>query len=299
MCVVDVGAAVAGKAVKSTRYCVLCLRFAATQAFREVTVAVNAARRLNYYVNIASEYPTEKYLDYLNTKLGQYRGITGPFLEYSPGDYRLTTPTSVEQLFKTTPPSDNANCLFETVYDVDNCQVTDETSMNSEKWELCHCPTPTCKLTLLSFKEIQYAIGIGNTQYNLIDNTMACNKCQNKTATIVSNPWTNMICFNGSHITRCFFCHTLVDFSPRRTVQCCVECSEENYNEGVTNKMVCARCNNAISSSKRSGGVNIYKVSDEAGEIREAYLCRRHRLKREQCHSEHVFTSTEFEGLIN
>lgn len=93
----DLGAAAPGKALPVVGRCVLCCRRSVTRIFQDRMRAGTAGgvgnEAFNPYCNKEGEYADHLAVDRLNPHL--YRGVTGPFVEYDAGHYRLEGRTSV------------------------------------------------------------------------------------------------------------------------------------------------------------------------------------------------------------
>lgn len=293
-CVKDLGMDICGQSLSKwgSPYCILCLRYHATKYYN-VNNYSNKEKRLNYYVNIFSEYDSSCYLDYDNTTVGTYHGIYGVFVKYKKSDYIVAGENEVVQVFE----RQKSACWISLNFAIDNTKIDDfKEGIQSESWELCFCSNQQCKLQLLSEKETKYAIGIVNTNFNLGNNKIDCEKCNQTVTFLKSNTTTNLINYNNKYITRCYFCCTLVDYKPLNSIQVCSGCFKDIQKETITNTRVCSRCNNNVSNSKRGGGINKYTILDKDGNKRNFYLCKIHKLKKNM---KKIYTEEEFAKLIN
>lgn len=273
-CITDMGTVLSGSSVYGSNKCILCLRSYATENYKK-----NTSVRLNYYINIKSEYPIECYIDYENNSLGVFNGIYGPFVRYNKKQYRKMGDDSIEQYL----PYPNIQESWITInFNVDNGYTSQHLDkMMSDVWELCYCPNNKCKNNLLSCKNIRFAVGIEKTRYNLFTDETRCVSCNHLVNFIQSNPLTNLALFdNSKYMTRCMFCCTLIDYRPNETIQCCDPCTLNVQKDLVSNVEVCFKCNNSIVKSKRlKGAGNSYIITKDNNQTYVLYLCKNHKLK--------------------
>jgi hypothetical protein len=302
ICVKHFGTELCGKSIVDG-YCVLCCRNNATTKYPVQDIHT----KINSYVNISSDYPIEYFFDH-DMKLGVYNGISGCFVKYNKLHYRKAGVNSIEQVFS--HPIEK--CWLSTNFSVVHTEKKNDT------WEICFCSNNNCKLKLLSSKtqkcknthrtkkqcnnpqckkyHNQFGIGVEDTFFNLGHNTIQCSKCSKQVSFVSSDSETNLVNYENQVLTRCNICHTLIDFQPCVSVQCCSYCLIDLDKERSLNILVCARCNCNINYSKRGGGVYSYKVLKDDGQEYELYLCKKHKLKKL---SKSIYDESEFFDLIS
>lgn len=263
----------AGKALKEILLdcCLLCHRHDVTTRF--FSGKVDCETKLNQYVNISSQYPFNYLIDCENNIPGVYKGVYGAFIIFNQNDYTKVSDNSIIQNIPHVTDSHWINGNF----DIDNSNV--KTTL-SPVWQICYCENPKCKNTLLSCKNVRYGIGIENTFYNLHEDKIECKKCLHKVCFKDSNPQTGLILFENLYMSRCYFCHTLIDYKPNETLQCCQHCEDSQNVDLILNTRICARCKNIVTNNKRSGGLNMYKIVNSDNCKYYVYLCKNHRLKK-------------------
>lgn len=288
VCKVDFDTKKAGKSLMffGIPYCVLCHRHSVTESYLKNN---DLNFKLNYYVNVSSQYPTDHLLDKDNDTPGNYNGVYGSFVMYNSRDYKKVSENSILQLI----PKPIDTHWITGNYVIKNEKRDGE--VTSEPWDIYYCDNPKCKIGLLSCKNVRYGIGVEKTLFNLKENKTVCEKCDHEISSSVSSPFTGLICYNNMFLSRCYFCYTLIDYVPNATLQCCRWCVNSQTLESVLNTRVCARCKNIVNNNKRSGGINIYKILNEDGCRYYVYLCKNHRLKK---NIKSVYTEKEFFDMI-
>ena len=287
-CVTDLSMASPGSALSLFRLskCVLCYR-------KEVSDKYDGEHtpdrgKFNPYVNIDYEYEESVLLGCENRVDRMYYGVTGPFVRYSAGDYRVVDGGIVQLLEVPPDVSDWLSSIF----------TLKLGESKKPSWNVCHCSNVRCKSSTLSFKDRFRAIGISGTYLSLSDESVRCDKCDEPVSYSQCDPDSGLVCFGGykQYLTRCVFCSTLVDFRSWKSIQACRHCHKSNQESFSISNVKCAKCNCLINNTRRKNVQEVKVRKSDSAAVRAVYFCKQHRLP---VYGDHVWTEGEIRELSN
>lgn len=194
-----------------------------------------------------------------------------PFVRFNKGDYEVVGPRSVRHA--PFPPTKVCPESWMTkIYETSVIKVP----KSSIKWSLVVCESGGCEKVTHSFIGKHRAIGIDNSFFDLSDNVVKCSECRKGLKYIEDKG--GVVEYKGKSYAKCRFCRTIINYDKTLPIQVCSTCLTEQQAELRLLERVCLYCNNTVPMNKK-GGSQMLIVKRANGVIKDAYLCRHHKIK--------------------
>ena len=213
----------------------------------------------------------------------------GPFIRFSKNDYQTDGERCVTQ--KTQGLILNPDSWITKIYDTAVIKVPE----SSTKWFLSVCETEGCKKPIHTFIDEHRSIGINNSYMDLTSGVVKCKFCNSPNGISYIYDDGGIVNYLGVEYSQCRFCSTVVRHDRETSVQICTTCYKIRQEELKLIERVCMYCNNTVHINKKGGSQTlIVKGSD--GQVKDAYLCRYHKIK--SLDSSEVYDQGYIESLL-
>ena len=199
--------------------------------------------------------------------------VDGPFVRFSKSDY-VVNGRSVIQDIDSESVAIHPDTWITKIYDTVVVKVPE----SSTRWFLSVCETVGCKKPIHSFVDEHRSIGINNSYMDLETNTVKCKFCKDPRGIKYIYDVDGIVNYMGVEYSQCRFCSTVVRHDRAASVQICSTCYNIKQEELKLIERVCMHCQNTVHVNKKGGSQTLI-IKGLDGQVKDAYLCRYHKIK--------------------
>lgn len=214
--------------------------------------------------------------------------VPGPFIRFSKSDYICDGRKIIQ---KTDNLVLNPDTWLTKIYDTFVVKVPE----SSTRWFLSVCETDGCKKPIHTFIDEHRSIGINNSYMDLSTGTVKCKFCNSNDGIKYIYDKDGVVNYMGVEYSQCRFCLTVVRHDKNDAIQICSTCHKIKQDELKLLERVCMYCQNTVHINKKGGSQTLVLRTNE-GQVKEAYLCRYHKLK--TLNPEEVYDQSYIESLL-
>lgn len=213
----------------------------------------------------------------------------GPFIRFSKNDYDHDGNRCVIQ--KVDGLVLNPETWITKIYETEVVKVPE----SSTRWFLSICETEGCKKPIHTFIDEHRSIGINNSYMDLTTGVVKCKFCNGPGGISYVYDNDGIVNYLGVEYSQCRFCSTVVRHDGDASVQVCTTCYKLKQDELKLIERVCMRCRNTVHVNKKGGSQTLI-VRGHDGQVKDAYLCRYHKIK--SLDSTEVYEQGYIESLL-